>query len=406
MKTDTGRWLLVLLGFSALALAFSTRTFLSLSMVAWETEFGWSKSTISGIGATGLVVMAVIAPLVGHCLDRFGARIVLTTGLIATGVGSIVISVMENQMMFIIAYCVISALGFGIVSMHVVISAIAPLFDKNRGLATGIATGGATGGQLLFVPVFSILLASWGWRTGYMWMAALTILLGIIIWFVLRHAPPPAESDHGDSGTSGIGPQLKKLSKSGVFHALFWSFTLCGFTTAGVIETHFLPYAAVCGYGPVVSATAFGVLSACNLLGMILAGYLSDRFNNIALLAGIYILRAASLVLLLYISIDIKLLFIFSVMFGLFDYSTVPVTANLVAKRLGTRSMGLIMGILAMGHALGAAAGAWAGGIVYDIFVSYTQFWVISVALALLSAVIVLMIAPSSRAPASEGQRA
>ncbi|MEL6639765.1 MAG: MFS transporter [Pseudomonadota bacterium] len=405
MKMDSGRWLLVLLGFSALALAFSTRTFLSLSMVAWEAEFGWSKSAISGIGAIGLVVMAVIAPIVGYCLDRFGARIVLTTGLFATGVGSIMISVMENQTMFVIAYCVVSALGFGIVSMHVVISAIAPLFDKNRGLATGIVSGGATGGQLLFVPVFSVLLASWGWRTGYVWMAALTIILGIIIWFVLR-TRVPAEASHGGSGTTGIGAQLKTLSKSAIFHALFWSFTLCGFTTAGVIETHFLPYAAICGYGPIVSATAFGTLSAFNLLGMVLAGYLSDRFNNIALLAGIYILRAASLVLLLYISLDIKLLFLFSVMFGIFDYSTVPVTANLVATRLGTKSMGLIMGILAMGHALGAASGAWAGGFVYDIFFSYSQVWLISVALALLSATIVLMIAPLSRAHSSGGQSA
>lgn len=397
MTATSNRWLLVVIGFSALALAFSTRTFLSLSMAEWEAEFGWSKSSISGMGALGLIVMAAIAPLVGHCLDRFGARIILTIGLVATGIGSILISLMENQVMFFVGYCVVSALGFGIVSMHVVVSAVAPLFEKTRGLATGIASGGATGGQLLFVPIFSILLASWGWRTGYLWMATLTIFLGIAVWIVLRKKPQPHNSSHESSGSFGVAAQLKTISTSGVFHALFWSFTLCGFTTAGVIETHFLPYAAICGFGPVVSATAFGVLSAFNLMGMILAGYLSDRINNIALLTGIYLVRAASFILLLYISLDVKLLFMFSIMFGLFDYSTVPVTANLVAKHLSTKSMGLIMGMLAMGHALGAAIGAWIGGVVFDIFTSYMQVWIISVVLAIFSAILVMMISPASK---------
>ena len=44
---------------------------------------------------------------------------------------------------------------------------------------------------------------------------------------------------------------------------------ICGYTTSGVIETPFLPYASFCGFGPVPSATAYGPLSAINLVGLI-----------------------------------------------------------------------------------------------------------------------------------------
>ena len=392
MKDEHSRWLLVALGFIALGLAFSSRAFLSLSMVEWESEFGWSKSMISGISALGLIIMAAIAPIVGHSVDRYGARPVLTVGLVATGVGSLFMASMQTQTMFVISYSVISALGFGIVSMHVVVSGIAPAFDRKRGLATGIASGGATGGQLLFVPLFSVLLSWWGWRTGYSAMAIVTLITAFVLWFSLKNQNPATATQAGTHSPNTIISQLSGLSKSRVFHALFWSFTLCGFTTAGVIETHFLPYASICGYTPVVGATAFGVLSAFNLLGMIFAGYLSDKMNNVVLLFGIYLVRALSFILLLYIGLDIKLLFMFSVVFGLFDYSTVPVTASLVAKHLGLQSMGLIMGVLAMGHALGAASGAWVGGIVFDLFSSYMNVWLTSVALAMLSAIFVLII--------------
>lgn len=386
------KWFLVLLGFAALALSFSSRSFLSLSMVEWEQEFGWTRSSIAGAGAIGLIVMAAIAPVLGYCVDRFGARPVLTAGLLATALGTLVMASMETQATFFVAYSVISALGFGIVSMHVVVASVAPLFEKRRGLATGIATSGATGGQLLFVPAFSVLLATYGWRSGYAVMAALTLLMAVILWFVLKNPRRASGDARVESAQRSLKSRLAVVMTNRAFYALFFSFTLCGFTTAGVVETHFLPYAAFCGYGPVLSATAFGVLSAFNLLGMILAGYLSDRMNNVVLLFGIYLLRALSFVALLYIGVDVWLLFAFSVVFGLFDYSTVPVTANLVAKHLGLGSMGLVMGLLAMGHALGAAAGAWLGGLVFVAFTSYLYVWLGSVALALLSALFVLML--------------
>ncbi len=160
----------------------------------------------------------------------------------------------------------------------------------------------------------------------------------------------------------------------------------------GVIETHLLPYAAACGYPPLTSATAYGVLSAFNMLGMILAGYLADRINRPILLAGIYFFRGLSLILLMYIADDLALLFIFAVAFGLFDYATVPVTSSLVDSHIGIKTMGLVMGLLASGHALGGAIGAFLGGVLFDLFATYNEMWIAAVVLAMMAAVISLVI--------------
>ncbi len=168
---------------------------------------------------------------------------------------------------------------------------------------------------------------------------------------------------------------LELLLRSPVFHAIFWSYTICGFTTSGVIETHLMPYAAICGFGPVPSATAYGVLSGVNLVGMIAAGRLSDQVHRPRLLALIYVMRAASFLVLMFVAADYPRLLVFAVVFGLFDYSTVPV-----------KVLGLSMGLLSAGHAVGGAAGAWAGGAFFDWRGNYSALWGVSIALVVIAA--------------------
>ena len=142
-----------------------------------------------------------------------------------------------------------------------------------------------------------------------------------------------------------------------------------------MIETHLLPYAALCGFGPVPSAAAYGVLSLVNIAGMVLAGWLADRVNRPLLLAGIYIGRALAFLLLLHVGASYEALLLFAVAFGAVDYATVPVTASLAVSHLGLRVMGLAMGLISAGHAAGGAAGALLGGWLFDLTGNYDWLW-------------------------------
>jgi MFS family permease len=149
------------------------------------------------------------------------------------------------------------------------------------------------------------------------------------------------------------------------------------------------------------SATAFGVLSAFSLAGMVLYGWLADRFHRPMLLASIYGLRSLTFVLLMYVGNDVSLLFIFAVVFGIFDYASFPLVASMVASHFGLRIMGFTMGLLSAFHALGGAAGSFLGGYLFDLFARYDWVWILSLLLAVFAALITLLIRESRGVPAT-----
>ncbi len=145
MSTHPNRsaWIVVIVGFIALAVAFSTRATLSLVMPVWQAELGWSASFVSGVAACALIVMALTAPVAGIMIDRLGARTSLSAGLVLVAMGAGLVATTSNSIVFAIGFAGVAAVGFGIVALHTVSTAVALAFKRNRGLATGIATSGS-----------------------------------------------------------------------------------------------------------------------------------------------------------------------------------------------------------------------------------------------------------------------
>jgi MFS family permease len=388
-------WTIVAYGFLAVALSATARTLLSLAMPVWESELGWSRSLVSSAGALALLVMALTAPVAGNFIDRFGPRKLLTAGFAVLALGLAMTALATQAWQLLLAFGVVSGVGFGVVAVSAFFAAVAPYFVEQRGFALAVVDSGSTVGPLLLVPLAALLLAQYGWRFEFAAMALACVVMLPLSWRLLPRVAGMQTADGvRDVPLSG---RLRELVRSPVFHLLFWSFFLCGFTSSGVIETHFLPYAAACGFSGVKAAGAYGLLSGINLLGILLAGWLSDRMNRPLLLAGIYAVRSLSFVLLMQVGDDLTLLYLFSAVFGLFDYATAPVVASLVASHLGVRVMGLSMGLLGAGHSLGAALGALAGGVVFDFYGSYRGLWLMSIVLAVLAGLIAVFIPKVAR---------
>ncbi len=86
------------------------------------------------------------------------------------------------------------------------------------------------------------------------------------------------------------------------------------------------------------------------------------------------------------------MLFVFALIFGTVDYATVPVTASLVASHIGVKMMGLAMGLISAGHALGGAMGAFIGGYIVTVTANYDLVWIVSVWLAVGAGLLVLFL--------------
>ena len=216
--------------------------------------------------------------------------------------------------------------------------------------------------------------------------------MALVIWVMLKPTEEEAARKSETISDEPLWTRLKFLLTNPTFHILYWSFFICGITTTGAIETHFLPYAAFCGFPPVPASGIYGLTAAINFAAMFASGYLTDRVNRPLLLGSIYLVRSLSFIVLMNVGTSYEMMFLFAVIYGIFDYSTVPPTASLVASHLGLKIMGLAMGLISGGHALGGALGAFLGGYLFDLFASYTEMWWFAFGTAILAGLMVFML--------------
>ena len=103
------------------------------------------------------------------------------------------------------------------------------------------------------------------------------------------------EQLHNENSSNSLPDQdtlrakLYRCAKNRNFWYLLISFMICGISTTGFLETHIIAYVVDRGLSKDIGALAFGVLSAFNGLGILLAGYLSDRYSRPMILCVIFL---------------------------------------------------------------------------------------------------------------------
>jgi len=406
--TRRAAWATVGLTFFALGLIFALRGTLGLLMPEWEESPGWSRTLVSSGGAVMLILMAVGGPVGGNLLDRWGPRPIYVGAMLLVAGSALIASQISAAWAFVIFFCTLMGLGSGALNLPTASTTMALMFTRRQGLLTGIALAGASGGQLLLMPLLAVTIGAVGWRTTYMMIGGALILLAVSAWVLLRGAASASDKSlatRHQAQRSGVGLTIHRrlgfLFSNRAFLLMLGAFSLCGFTTAGVVDVHFLPYAALCGFVPLESTTAYGIHGVANMVGVILFGWLADKMSPRLLLAGMFFARAGTFLILKHIVGDWSVLLTFVVLFGLINFAALPVLAAIVRQHLGVGIMGLSLGLMFGGHSLGAAVGALMGGWLFDLFAHYDWVWNIALTLAIVAGLLILMIRPA--APAGRG---
>ena len=341
-----------------------------------------------------LIMMALLSPVAGNLMDRYNARLVIVIGLTALASGIGATSFVTDPVFYYLLFGVVGGVGWAFVSTPLVTAAVSGYFERMRGLAIGIAVSGASGGQLPILSGLGILIAAIGWRASYQFLALIVATLAVFVLFWFK--PPLGESRSSQlsevDNLDTLSERIKFLMLNRTFLLLLGAFTLCGFTTAGVIDVYFIPYAISCGFTLVEGSTAYGFHGLGNLAGVVLFSWMADHVHRPRLLASMFFLRAITFVLLLFIEADIGLMFMFAVIFGTLNFATFPVIANIVATHLGVRILGLTLGLLFGGHSLGAAVGVSIGGWMFDLTARYSWIWLLSIVLTALAGVFAILV--------------
>lgn len=396
---DRKGWVIVFALFLMLSIVITARNSLGLMMPFWKEDLGWSYKFVATASALMMVTMAATAPVLGSIIDRFGSRVIYAVGMSVIGIVYILCSFMTEPWQLVVVFSLVGGVAFAAMAPSLVSTTIAHHFKERLGLATSMATSGSTGGQFAIMPLFALLITLLSWRNSF-FIAGIVILVTALVVFLLIGKEPPRQKIDSGTARSSVLTTMGGLAQMPVFWLLGGGFFICGFTTAGVIKVHLIPYAVSCGFPPVQSATAYGVLSLFSLIGMISYGWLSDRYHRPMLLASCYFVRALTFVMLIYIAGNPTLLYVFAILFGIFDYATFPIVASIVATHIGRHIMGLTMGLIFALHALGGALGSFMGGYLYELFARYDWVWFVSIALALLAAFLSILIS-ESREPKS-----
>ena len=387
-------WIVVAICFGVMAFTFGARSSVSMLLPIWQEELDWSGSQAARGASIVLIMMALLSPVAGNLMDRYNARLVIVIGLTALASGIGATSFVTDPVSYYLLFGVVGGVGWAFVSIPMITAAVSGYFERMRGLAIGIAVSGASGGQLPILSGLGILIAAIGWRASYQFLALIVAALAILVLFWFK--PPrgesrssqPSEVDDLDT----LSERIKFLMVNRTFLLLLGAFTLCGFTTAGVIDVYFIPYAISCGFTLVEGSTAYGFHGLGNLAGVVLFSWMADHVHRPRLLASMFFLRAITFVLLLFIEADIGLMFMFAVIFGTLNFATFPVIANIVATHLGVRILGLTLGLLFGGHSLGAAVGVSIGGWMFDQTAKYSWIWLLSIVLAALAGVFAILV--------------
>ncbi len=376
-------WAIVAIVF-LLALAAQGCMGISGALIAPLTkEFGWSTEQISGALALRIVLFGLMAPFTAALIDKYGFKRILLIALALIAIGLIGALVMTQLWQLVLFWGVIVGFGTGLTAMVLVALVAARWFTARRGLAAGILSASIASGQLVFLPLAAWLAERYGWRLALAPpILALLLVAILVILFLVDRPEDVGLKPYGDKGDtpahvppaaafSRVFEVLYDSIRSSAFWVLAGTFFVCGLSTNGLIQTHFISLCGDYGVAAVAAASTLAMMGVFDLIGTTGSGWLSDRFDNRALLSMYYGFRGLSLLYLPSSAFTVYGLSLFAVFYGLDWIATVPPTVRLTTTHFGRERAGVTYGWIYASHMIGAAVAAWGGGFFRSTFNTY-----------------------------------
>lgn len=377
--------------------SFAVRSSFGLFQIPIAEEFNWLREDFSFAIAIQNLFWGIGQPMFSALAEKYGDRKAIIAGAACYVVGlvlsSFAITPGQHQLLEMLVGFGIAGTGFGVI-LAVVGRAAS---DKHRSMALGITTAAGSAGQIVGPPVAQILLDQMPWQSVFIAFAGF-IVLSLAALFFMR-APLPAKASHSDEK---MGAVLKKAIKDPSFAFIFIGFFSCGYQLA-FITAHFPAFitemCSAVSPGSIIQslgvtststlgAVAIALIGVSNIGGTVAAGWLGNKYSRKYLLAGIYLLRTIVAAAFILNPITPESVVLFSISMGALWLATVPLTSGLVAQIYGLRYMGTLYGLVFFSHQLGGFLGVWLGGMMYDLYGSYSVVWWVGVGFGLLSAII------------------
>ena len=358
-------------GFILLLYNGGSRFTMGLMLRPMADDLSWSRATLSLTVTLFMVVSAVVLPVIGRLVDRYRIRTVLLASVLLSSASVALMSAIQTPVQAVVLYGVLFALATAGTSIAPIGVMISRWFPKHLGLANSIAISGMGAGQLVIILLLTAQLESIGWRGAFLVLAGLGLLL--VVPLALLSIPEPALPGAGmpnePLGSAKSELKASDLLRDSKLWYLLVIYALCGFQDF-FVATHVVAFARDQGMGAVASGNVFALMGLVGLAGVLMTGFVSDRFGPMLPTLICFAIRIA-LFGLMTVTTSVVAIIGFALVYGFTFWITAPLTIVFVRKYFGTAHLGMLTGIVAMVHHGAGGLGAYAGGIVYDVFGSY-----------------------------------
>jgi MFS family permease len=347
-----------------------------------QEDRGWSKTELSFAAALHQMEAAIIGPLLGWFIDRFGPHGVIRAGVVVLGAGFMLMSQIESLAAFYAAFIVV-ALGSSMCGFMPLNVSMIYWFERKRARALSIVSFGLAFGGIA-VPAVAWFMATWGWRATAFGSGVLILLVGLPLAFAMR-GKPVLYGEHVDgeppAATPSKLPALEAARASRDFTArealrtpAFWLLSLGhGFALFVVtaVNVHAITHLKEgLGYPVETAALFIMVMTVAQIGGIALGAAIGDRFDKRLICAWCMLLHMSGLLCLTYAS-GAAMVVAFALLHGAAWGLRGPFMQAIRAEYFGVSAIGMILGLSFMIIVVGQIGGPLIAGGLADLTGNY-----------------------------------
>ena len=337
-----------------------------------QAEFGATRAEASLPYTLTMVGFAAGGILMGRLSDRFGAMLPVMAGSIVMGVGYILAGMAGSLAWFAIAQGLLIGMLGSSATFGPLMAEASLWFLRRRGIAVALAASGNYLAGVVWPPLLTVLIGSWGWRVAHVVVGCIVLVTMPLIALMLRARPPAIRAAAPVAGAPP--PRAERplgMSKNALTAVLGFAGIGCCIAMA-MPQVHIVAYCGDLGYGVARGTEMLSLMLAFGIVSRIASGFIADRIGGLATLLLGALLQALALVLYLFFD-SLVSLYVISALFGLFQGGIVPSYAIIVREYFPAREAGMRVGIVLMATLGGMALGGWLSGYIFDLTGSYAM---------------------------------
>ncbi len=361
---------------------------MGLYTATFEDVFGAPRAQINLIETCLTVATNLLSPVAGILIDRWSIRHLMIIGMVAMGLGLLILSQAGTLFQVWVVWASLIPLGVLLIGAIPSAALVSRWFIRRRGLALGLTATGSSLGGFLVPPLMTWLFLEWDWRTGLQVGACICFAVIPIFFWLLRNEPADlglsgepneasanssthtAKTITADAGDWGI-PQLLRSQ-------IFWLQMIVSGSllavTLGMLANLSL-HAKDLGVTGQSTAVLYSIIAICSFSGKALTGYLMDRFGIQRCGYLICAFLSSGLMILLSVQ-NYSGLVAGAFVMGLGYGGVVPLWTNMPARAFGAGSVGRALGVMNPLHIPITATSAPLAGYISDTTGSYDGvFW-------------------------------